>query len=142
GASAFVVLKDRNEIEARRQQARRAVDEMYTEFAQRWWSHQPHMELVQREFLLKALKFYQEFGEQPGNNPQTRQEAARAWRRVGEIQHRLGQLTEAENAFDQASSLASGEELAYCHNERGHLLRTAGRLPEAEQAFRQARQLF
>ncbi len=154
-ASAGVLLRQRSELAQSVRQTRQAVDEMYTEFAQRWWSHQPHMEAVQREFLLKALRFYSDLARQPGTG--TRLEAARAWRRVAEIQHRLGQLTEAEQAIAEAlvllpSPLAGEgqgggkkhelEESAYCHNERGNLLRTLGRFPEAEQGYRQGQVLF
>jgi tetratricopeptide (TPR) repeat protein len=84
--------------------ARQAVDEMYTEVAEKWLVHEPQMELVQREFLQKACKFYEEFARQsPGMDAGVRLETALASRRVAEIQHRLGQPDLAEDAFRHAA---------------------------------------
>jgi eukaryotic-like serine/threonine-protein kinase len=47
--------KMRNQAEANFRQARQAVDDMYTQVAQKWLAQQPQMEPMQREFLQKAL---------------------------------------------------------------------------------------
>src|SRR4029079_2836180 len=83
--------------------ARQAVDDMYTQVAEKWLANQPQMEPVQREFLEKALRFYREFAQQGGGTePEVRLETARAYRRVGDIQFRLGATAEAETAFRAA----------------------------------------
>jgi len=152
--STFFIARQRDEARHREQQARRAVDEMYTQVAQRWWSQQPYMEQVQREFLLKALAFYEEFAQAKGGDPEVRLETARAARRVGDIQHLLGEHAKAAAALEQARSqleqlradaprlAGCREELANVHNNRGNLLRDTGQLPEAVQAYRQAQSLF
>ena len=44
--------------------ARQAVDEMFTQVAEKWLADQPKLEPVQREFLEKALHYYEEFSRQ------------------------------------------------------------------------------
>jgi serine/threonine protein kinase/Flp pilus assembly protein TadD len=152
--STLFIAQQRDEARRRGAQARRAVDEMYTEVAQRWWHQQPYMERVQREFLLKALRFYEEFAAEQGGDPEVRLGAAQAARRVGDIQHKLGQHDKAAAAYGQAiarlEQLASAfpaeagyrDELANAHNNHGNLLRDLGRLEAAAQAYRQAQGLF
>src|SRR5438132_1244801 len=66
--------------------ARRTVDEMYTEVAERLLGQEPELEEVQREFLLKALAYYTKFAGAGGDDPTARRAAAEAYRRVGDIQ--------------------------------------------------------
>src|SRR5262249_8729067 len=83
--------------------ARQAVDDMYTQVAEKWLANQPQMESVQREFLEKALRFYQEFAEQDGGTePAVRLETARAYGRVAEIQQNIGASAQAEAPFRKA----------------------------------------
>ena len=56
--STGLIWREQARAEARSRQARQAVDEMYTEVAEQWLDQEPHMEEVQRRFLLKALQFY------------------------------------------------------------------------------------
>src|SRR5205823_2841119 len=84
------------------QMARDAVDDMYTQVAEKWLANQGQMEPVQREFLEKALRFYEQVAQGSGTEPAVRLEAAKAYRRVAAIQHRLGGLQQAETAFQQA----------------------------------------
>lgn len=51
--------------------------------------------------LQEALLFYEEFAAQNTSNPHLQLETARAHRRVGVIYERLGQLEEAESAFQK-----------------------------------------
>jgi hypothetical protein len=100
-------LKDASEAragaEANSRKARQVVDDMYTQVAEKWLAHQPQMEPLQREFLEKALQSYSEFAQETSNDPTVRFETARAFRRIAEIQHRLGQPVQAEEAFRQAA---------------------------------------
>jgi tetratricopeptide (TPR) repeat protein/serine/threonine protein kinase len=136
--------------EANLQQARHAVDEMYTQVAEKWLAQQPQLEKVQREFLQKARQFYEEFARETGTDPAMRFEAARAYRRVGEVQHKLGAPAEAEHAFEKAidrlqklfdeypEEPAYRQELAKTLHGFGILVGDVGRVPEEEKAHRRA----
>ncbi len=100
--SSILIMRESKEADRRAQQTLQAVDEMYTQVAQRWWYQQPYLEQVQREFLLKALHFYEEFSRENSSAPRWRLEAAKAARRVGEIQHKLSEHAKAEAAYDLA----------------------------------------
>ena len=63
--------------------ARKAVDEMYTQVAEKWLAQQPKLTQVQREFLEKALAFYEQFATE--TDPLVQREAVQAARRVGII---------------------------------------------------------
>ena len=88
--------------DANYRRSRRAVDEMYTQVAEKWLAHQPKLEPLQREFLQKALAFYTEFAKETSTDPAVRLETATAFRRVAEIQHKLGAPNEAEQSYRQA----------------------------------------
>ncbi len=132
------------------QKARQAVDDMYTQVAEKWLAHQPQMEPVQREFLEKALLFYSEAAQRSGTEAPVRFEAARAQRRMAEIQHRLGQPGPAEVAFGQAADRLQAltdefvdeagyrSELAATLHQLGVLLGDTGRYADEERAHRRA----
>jgi serine/threonine protein kinase len=140
--------------EWREQQARRAVDRMFTRVADRWLSRAPYLEPVQQEFLEEALAFYEDFLHDNGADPSVRRDTARAYRRVADIRRRLGRPAEAEEAYAQALPLLEAlaaeapgeadtrEELALCRNNRGHLFQGLGRFAEGEADYRAARALF
>src|SRR5262249_49087373 len=100
--------------------------------------------------LQKALAFYQKFLEEQGGSPQVRQEAGKAYRRVGDIKQLLGQNAAAEKAHHQSvellSKLVEGFSdvpdyawgLVASHQHLGRLYNAAGQLEQAEAAFRQA----
>ncbi|MEX0612024.1 MAG: protein kinase [Pirellulales bacterium] len=147
-------LKDATEAranaEASSQKARLAVDDMYTQVAEKWLAHQPQMESIQREFLEKALQFYTEFAKETSNDPSVRYETARAYRRIAEIQHRLGQPAPAEVAFKRAidhmqslvdevpTKSAYRAELAATLHKLGVLLGDTGRYLDEEKIHRRA----
>jgi serine/threonine protein kinase len=71
--------EDAYAAEARaRKRARQAAKDMYTQFAEKWLANEPRMEEVQREFLLKALRFYEEEAEEQGMDAHERYERALA----------------------------------------------------------------
>jgi tetratricopeptide (TPR) repeat protein len=82
--------------------ARGAVDEMYTRVAEEWLAEQANLQPIQREFLQKALQFYAQFAQESSTDPAIRFGTATAYRRVAEIQYRLGSPVEADKAFRQA----------------------------------------
>jgi eukaryotic-like serine/threonine-protein kinase len=94
--------KMRDKAEANFRQARRAVDDMYTQFAEKWLVNQPQLQPIQREFLQKALRFYAEFAQQANTDPAIRLETARAYHRVSNIHYQLGDSVQAERAGRQA----------------------------------------
>ncbi len=140
----------RAHAEANADKARQAVDDMYTQVAEKWLAHQPKMEPVQREFLEKALQFYTEFAKETSNEPSVRFETARAHRRIADIQHRLGQPAKAEDAFNKAVSQVQSlvvsfpsvpeyrADLAAALHKLGVLLGDTGRSAEEEQVHRRA----
>jgi serine/threonine protein kinase/Flp pilus assembly protein TadD len=149
--STALIWREQARAEARSQQARRAVDEMYTEVAEQWLDQEPHMEEVQRRFLLKALRFYEEFAaEQHGRDPAVRLAQATAYRRVGDIQQKMGEQARAEGAYGRALALARQladdfpaepayrELLAGCQHKLGVCFSGVKRFHQAERAYRQA----
>jgi serine/threonine protein kinase/tetratricopeptide (TPR) repeat protein len=140
----------RTVAQEQREQARRAVDEMYTEVAEQWLAHQPHLQDLQRRFLLKALHYYEAFAQEQGADPALRHQAGVAYRRVGDIQSRLGKHAHAEAAYGQAVHLQAAlaaafparpeyrRELAASLYNLGALLVDCGRRAEAEEAYRRA----
>ncbi len=149
-SQAVQASRERAKAEASADKARQAVDDMYTQVAEKWLAHQPQMEPVQREFLEKALAFYIDFAKASGDDPSVRFETARAHRRIAEIHHRLGRPAEAEDAF----TIAIGQmqavvdtfpsipeyraELAATLHKFGVLLGDTGRAAEEEQIQRRA----
>jgi tetratricopeptide (TPR) repeat protein len=118
----------RSRAENRSQLARRAVDEMYTQVAEKWLAEQSSLTTLQREFLEKALAFYEQFAADEGSDPQVRHETVRALYRVGVIRHSLGRHAEAETAFRQVVAL--GADLLHRYPDRPafHLVLPEGRL--------------
>jgi serine/threonine protein kinase len=151
-AAARLTAEQRAHQEAEEsfQKARQAVDDMYTQVAEKWLASQPQMEPVQRDFLQKALGFYTEAAQRTSREAAIRFETAKAQRRMGEIQHRLGDPRAAEVAFrrgiDQLQRLAEEDsqqaayqaELAGALHQFGVLLGDTGRYTEEEQTHRRA----
>lgn len=143
-------LKAETQANANFRQAREAVDDMYTQVAEKWLAQQPHLEVVQREFLQKALRFYEQFAKEAGSDAATRFERARAYRRVAEIQFRLGARAQAEPAGHRAIDLLEKlseefpavpeyrQELGNTLQNWGALLASAGRNSEREKVIRRA----
>ncbi|WP_406697429.1 protein kinase [Singulisphaera sp. Ch08] len=99
---AVRAIRAERRAEARTTQARRAVDEMYTQVAEKWLAQQPKLTAVQAEFLEKALGFYEAFAAEQGDAPEAQFEAARARHRVGVIQFAFGKFDQAAAASQQA----------------------------------------
>ncbi|MEX2141205.1 MAG: protein kinase [Pirellulales bacterium] len=82
--------------------AREAVGDMYVQVAENWLANEPHMEPVQRQFLEKALRFYESIAQQKSNSPDVQLELAEAHRRMGELYCKLGNDTKGEQALREA----------------------------------------
>ena len=143
-AKALLKAQDRLQF------GRQAVDDMYTQVAEKWLAQQAELTQVQKQFLEKALAFYQQLATEQSDDPTVQFETAKAQQRAGEIQSKLGQHKEAEAAFRQARGLLQQlvrekpdepqyrDWLAQTQGKLGGLLFFTGRLPEAEQELRSA----
>jgi serine/threonine protein kinase/tetratricopeptide (TPR) repeat protein len=68
-----------------RRQARQAVDRMYLQVADKWLERQPQMDNLQREFVEGALRYYEAFALEPGEDPDDLFDRARAYLTVARI---------------------------------------------------------
>jgi tetratricopeptide (TPR) repeat protein len=148
--STVLIARARSDAQRQRDEARRAVDAMYTQVAEKWLAQQPKLEAIQRDFLIKALGYYQQFSRQQSSEPHLRQETAQAYYRVGQIQSKLGRHAEAEKAYHEAlnmqeelmrrfpSASECRRDAAASHAGLGFLLRTTGRSEEAIRFLHQA----
>jgi tetratricopeptide (TPR) repeat protein len=111
---------------------------------------EPRMELVRRQLLEDALRFFQKVLKQNSTDPLLRVEMAYTYLRVGDIQKELGQQAAAEEAYNAAIPLFRAlaaefpqrhvyrHHLAGCYNNRGGLWINTPRRKEAEGAFHRA----
>jgi eukaryotic-like serine/threonine-protein kinase len=135
------------EIRQQRDDARRAVDDMYVKVAQNWLIRQTALQPLQREFLVKALDYYERAAREAGAEAAARIRAAVASFRVGEIQRRLGQLDAAEQAYRRALAVLEVEQngngletdalhaLAWSYAGLADLLADTGRGDESRKAL-------
>jgi tetratricopeptide (TPR) repeat protein/predicted Ser/Thr protein kinase len=87
--------------------ARTAVEQMLTEVGEERLKGLPEMDPVRRSLLERAAAFYEKFLRERGDDPAVREEAARAYMRVGLINGQLGRAPEAEAAYQQALTLGA-----------------------------------
>jgi serine/threonine protein kinase/tetratricopeptide (TPR) repeat protein len=100
--------RQRDEAQRQRHLARQAVDQMFTQVAEKWLGRSYGLQPLQQEFLRQALRFYQEFAKEQNPEPEMRLETALAYRRVAAILVKLGdnaKVEEAEEACNQAIAL-------------------------------------
>jgi serine/threonine protein kinase/tetratricopeptide (TPR) repeat protein len=100
--------------------------------------------------LESMLKFYDQFAQRNSRDVRLRTETAAAYRRVGDIQRRLGQYTKAETAYRRAVTLYQSVDPASPHsaesltalaaidNELGVVYRRLGRYAEARESHQHA----
>ena len=79
--------------------------------AEKWLAQQAELTSVQKQFSEKALAFYQRLATEESTDPAVLFETAQAEQRVGELQRKLGEATEAEAAYRRAMN-CSGSWLA------------------------------
>jgi serine/threonine protein kinase len=143
-ASSLIIARKQREVEKQRDEARQAVDDMYVDVAQEWLAQRAALEPMQHKFLQKALGYYQRFGGDDTNEPSARLRTAVAYRRVGEIQEKLGHHREAKSAYRRAAKILEGlaaqearpdqyvRELATSEGDLARLLSRTGHQREAQ----------
>ncbi len=126
---------------------------MLTEVGQETLSKMPRMESVRRSLLEKALGFYEKLLVEESDDPAVRMEAARAYRRAGDIRRLLGQHDRACEAIRSSIDVLNGllasrpsdfdcrRELAESHGSLGGSLSKLGQTAEAESEYRWAIEL-
>lgn len=92
----------------RKQLARQALDAMTSQVVEDWLLWRPNLEPAQLEFLAYALKQYELFAEETGQDEEGRAGVAEAYLRVGKINELLGHLDRSEHAITQATDLFAG----------------------------------
>jgi serine/threonine protein kinase len=134
----------------RRRQARQALDDMSSPIIGQWLAEQQGLHPEHRRFLEQALKSYEDFAADTGQEETARAGVAGAHLRVGELRHKLGERKRAEAAFQRARELYADlarecpaqafyrSQLAVCHGNLGALFLETGRPGEAERAYAQA----
>jgi len=89
----------------RRKQARSALDAMSSTLIEDWLAKQATLSPEHKQFLESALRSYEEFAADTGQEEESRAGVANAYRRVGTIRDRLGQQGEAEAALQRSRQL-------------------------------------
>jgi serine/threonine protein kinase len=120
------IERSRVEVKRQRDDARSAADDFYTRVAQRWLRRQTNLQPLEREFLLKALAYYERSASEEGADPAIRTATGVASLRVGEIQRVLGELDPAEQAYRRALAIleASDQDLERDSRTLDALVRT------------------
>ncbi len=148
--STVLIRQERDAAQWAGREARLAVDTMYSEFAEHWLARYPHLDTRERDYLHKALDFYERFTRNGRTDPGFPLETGRAYRRLADIHQKLEAPEKAEDAYQQAVAIFRDlvrrgftdpevrGELAIAYNNRGNLLRAAGRLEDAKNAYRLA----
>jgi eukaryotic-like serine/threonine-protein kinase len=90
--------------EEQRKEARQAVEDMYTQVAEKWLSRSGLTD-VQHAFLQKALHYYERFAQDEGTEPALRAACAEANVRVGDIRLRLQREDTALEPFQKAAAI-------------------------------------
>jgi tetratricopeptide (TPR) repeat protein len=92
----------------RRKQTRAALDAMSSQVIEDWLGKQPSLLPEHKQFLESALRYYEEFAADTGQQEESRAGVAHAYWRVGVIRSVLGQQTDAESAWDRSRELYAG----------------------------------
>ena len=142
--------KLKTRAEQRFKDAQDAVDFMLTRVGSQRLEHEPRMEQIRRELLVKALSYYDRFLQERSEDTDLQRQTALAFKRVGDIRCMLGEYKLSEEAFASARQLfadlvekraAEGlnrQDLAATWTNQGNLLTEMGQQADAEKAFAEA----
>jgi serine/threonine protein kinase/tetratricopeptide (TPR) repeat protein len=129
--------------------AAQAVDDMYSRVAEEWLGPRPQLQPLQREFLEKALLYFQHAAEAWADDPAARRKLPEMYTRVGAIRAALGQYVPAQEAlrkgiagFEEDATENPGDPAVrhglYAANQRlARLYCATGRYPEAAETYQQ-----
>ena len=134
------------QADARFELVRKAVDEMYTQVAEKWLAKQPKLTQIQREFLEKALAFYRQLAAERGGNLKAQLDASRARKRVALIEESLGRFDRAEASYrrmieELVALSAQHPDDAACSEELASTLALLGKIQSIFNEFREAESL-
>ena len=130
--------------------AKQAVDDMYTQFAEKWLAEEGNASELQREFLEKAAAFYEANATQLAKDPTYALDQLKSRKRVCDIQIQLGQYQEAEAGLRNILQICRQRRVAspslneYAIIEfssiaqLGSLLSTIGKKDEAKSKYEEA----
>jgi tetratricopeptide (TPR) repeat protein len=130
-----------------RDAAREAVEDMYTQVAEKWMARQQRLQPLQREFLEKALRYFERTVERDSTDPSAWRETGKAYYRMGGIQYRLGQYDRAiashrqairfldKLAGDVTAEAPDRYRVAASYHELGKALQDTQDLAEADAAY-------
>jgi serine/threonine protein kinase/tetratricopeptide (TPR) repeat protein len=130
--------------------AREVVDHLVTRLAELKLKDMPQMELLRRDLLEDAVKYYQDFARQSEDDLETRLELCRAERRLGDYYLDLGQEDAAQKVVSEAvatllalnagfaSEASYRQELALANQSLANCLSRSGKRSEAEALFQRA----
>jgi serine/threonine-protein kinase len=134
-----------------RRRTRQALDQMSSGVIETWLAQgKLKLDPAQVKFLKDTLALYEDFAQEAGDDPAVREGVADAHRRIGTMNHKLGQTAAAADAYQQAiahyESLVAEfpteprfrRELAGTRNNLGVLYFDTGKANEAEAAYRAA----
>jgi serine/threonine protein kinase len=141
---------ERLQAEINFQKARDAVDECFTAVTADPVFQEPGLEPARQVLFRTALKYYQEFVAQRGEDPRVQADLAQAYARLGYILSQIGSPAEALAAYEQAcalltqllraepTSLHLAGELARSRQRLGELCAVTGDVARAEAELRDA----
>jgi serine/threonine protein kinase len=102
-------IKEQRDLARQQQQlARNAVDDMYSDVAEKWLGNQPGLQSVQKEFLQKALRYYEDFAKDDATDPDVRMKRGIAYLRIGKMESFLGNHRKAAESYDKAVASLEG----------------------------------
>ncbi len=142
GTGSVLINRQRTRAEANFRLAREAVDDMYTQVAERWLSEQAQLEPLQREFLVKAA--------QTPRNPGLRHDLAGELEELANLLCYRGRIEEADPILRRADSLSEvlatdfpsvveyQNARASIRRDLANLLQDRGRLADGEPAYSRA----
>ncbi|MCA9129813.1 MAG: serine/threonine protein kinase [Planctomycetales bacterium] len=125
---------------ARLQLARTAVDEMYTKVAEEWLANQGSLTELQRDFLEKALVFYQQFADENSEDPHDIWQALMALERVGKIQTRLAKKSDSDSTYQRLEEEAKAAARRFPNKPEFHIVTAVALI--AENKVKEAAQSF
>jgi serine/threonine protein kinase/tetratricopeptide (TPR) repeat protein len=94
--------RERDRATAGYRLARQAVDEYFTQVSESKLLGKDSLQPLRKDLLTAALKYYQEFLRQQGDDPTLRAELAQAYQRMAWITNAIGSKEEALAAYEKA----------------------------------------